>query len=202
MTPLRVAVECSKMLRPARPLYKLLLCWCRPLSASLVVETLSHPMSSVVVSPTAPSYTQNTRFSNIVNGMGRLSVNDPESSSSSAKNVSRVPSQRSKSTINSSLSSTNPQNTGHGDHIGILRNASGHQLEPQSHGGSVVVQRVINSAGQPRKVLLPVVEKEGLLPQLRSRFRDFSPARRYGTPGPCVMGSASSKWDPAQSPYT
>lgn len=49
MTPLRVAVECSKMLRPARPLYKLLLCWCRPLSASLVVETLSHPMSSVVV---------------------------------------------------------------------------------------------------------------------------------------------------------
>lgn len=66
----------------------------------------------------------------------------------------------------------------------------------QARGGAVVVQRVINSAGQPRKVVLPIAEAPSngrIMPQA-SMFRDTSPQRRHGTPG--WPGNMTTKWDP------
>lgn len=96
---------------------------------------------------------------------------------------------------------------------GILQNATRQPPEPsQFHGGSVVVQRVINSAGQPRKVVLPMAESIGdslnsqrQVGQLstqqmqqqhqhqRLKSHDFSPAhsRCYGTPGRLITAPAT-----------
>ena len=96
---------------------------------------------------------------------------------------------------------------------GILRNASRPpppEAQQARGGAAVVVQRVINSAGQPRKVMLPVSEAAGsggraMLPPQASMFRDTSPQRHYGTPSgqPGNLAPGSSKWGspPGQSTY-
>ncbi|KAL2610233.1 hypothetical protein R1flu_028806 [Riccia fluitans] len=110
---------------------------------------------------------------------------EPSCSSPSSKSIRGSP-------YNSRSLSMPKQHIGpSSDGLGILRNVGG--IAPSSQAtGSVVVQRIVNSAGQPRKVVLPVVEEmPGSSHQQERKKREGSPSRRYSSPGR-VSGSQGS----------
>lgn len=69
------------------------------------------------------------------------------------------------------------------DGLGILRNVGSVVPNLQTSGGNVFVQRIVNSAGQPRKVVLPVEQGPGSGPVQDRKKREGSPSRRFSSPG-------------------
>ncbi|BBN20019.1 hypothetical protein Mp_8g15730 [Marchantia polymorpha subsp. ruderalis] len=127
--------------------------------------------------------------------MRSLSLNsdkEPSCSTQSSKSTRGYPyNTRSLSTPKQHHASSATVGTG-SDGLGILRNVGGVAPSNQA-SGSVFVQRIVNSAGQPRKVVLPVVEEipgSGTGQQERKK-RESSPSRRFSSPGRVSVSQGS-----------
>ncbi|KAG6550352.1 hypothetical protein Mapa_008315 [Marchantia paleacea] len=127
--------------------------------------------------------------------MRSLSLNsdkEPSCSTQSSKSTRGYPyNTRSLSTPKQHHASSAAVGTG-SDGLGILRNVGGVAPSNQA-SGSVFVQRIVNSAGQPRKVVLPVVEEipgSGTGQQERKK-REGSPSRRFSSPGRVSVSQGS-----------
>jgi hypothetical protein len=121
------------------------------------------------------------------NSMGSLSLNlDKEPSCSSSQFSKGTRGQqyntRSLSTPKHHGSTVSGSGT---DGLGILRNVGSVAPNLQtSSSGTVFVQRIVNSAGQPRKVVMPVEQGPGSGPvQPDRKKREGSPSRRFSSPG-------------------
>ncbi|CAM6084333.1 unnamed protein product [Calypogeia fissa] len=119
------------------------------------------------------------------NSMGSLSLNtdkEPSCSSTQFSKGTRGVSYNTRSLSTPKHHGSTVAGSGN-DGLGILRNVGSVVPNLQTSGGNVFVQRIVNSAGQPRKVVLPVEQGPGSGPVQDRKKREGSPSRRFTSPG-------------------
>jgi hypothetical protein len=120
------------------------------------------------------------------NSMGNLSLNSDKEPSCSSTQLSKG----TRGLQHNTRSLSTPKHYGSTlvgsgtDGLGILRNVGSAVPNLQTGSGSVFVQRIVNSAGQPRKVVMPVEQGSRSGPaQPDRKKREGSPSRRFTSPG-------------------